>query len=215
MKCPKCGADNLDRATFCLDCGRRLRDEERPRAPLAPRLLVIAAVLGVIVVAIVAGVVVLAQNGDGEDAPAPEPLGAASGTDAEPRYTAITLLAGGPNAARIEPRAFEIIIQGVAWSEVGSTVFPGSEVDLVMVLQEQQSLSVGLGGSPSDPSGVDSLWREIGQPGRHRALYFAPVGDESNKRLEAWLRQQLTALGFDLVKDRSKARESVLFTITR
>ena len=33
MKCPQCGTENVDHASFCGKCGRDLRDETSPEQP--------------------------------------------------------------------------------------------------------------------------------------------------------------------------------------
>jgi hypothetical protein len=169
----------------------------------------------VTVVALIAAAVILLTKGESETSGAAPVEHAATGDDASPRFTAVSVLVGGLDKTKIDTRVFTIINSGVEWSELGSKVFPGSEVQPVMIYQEDRGLSVGLGAEPRDPARVEALWREMGQPGRGRTIYFLPIGEPRSKQLEAWMREQLTGLGFKLTSDRSKAREGVMLTLVR
>jgi hypothetical protein len=135
--------------------------------------------------------------------------------NATPRFTAISLLAGGKDKSRIDSRAFEIIRLGVPWKELPTEVFPGSELELVMILQEELGLTIGLNEIVQDNARVEALWKEMGQEGRKRPIYLLPIGDLRNRALEVWLRNKLIELGFQVTTDRSKATEHILFTVIR
>jgi hypothetical protein len=216
MTCPKCGAQNEPRAKFCLECGLRFRPGtdggSAPNRNLQTALIM-AAALGVVFVAALAVYIAI---GRGEDAASsPEPDAATIERNRTPKFTSVALLAGGPDRAKIDPRAFEIIMAGVTWSELNDAVFPGSELEVVLTTSDVQAVSIGLIANKADPARVEALWRDLGQPDRGRPLYLAPAGESGNLEVEKWLRTKLTSLGFKLVAERSKARETLLFTVTR
>jgi hypothetical protein len=216
MTCPKCGTQNEPRAKFCLECGLRFRPGT-DGGPVPNRHLqtvrMSAAALGVV---FVAALVIYIAIGRGDNAaPSPEPDAALIAKNRTPEFTSVALLAGGPDRTKIDPRAFEIIMAGITWSELNDAVFPGSELDVVLTTSDVQAVSIGLMSIKADPAKVDALWRDIGQQNRGRPLYLAPAGDSGNLEVEKWLRARLTSLGFKLVTERSKAREQLLFTVTR
>ena len=174
-----------------------------------------AALLGVIVI----GAIVLfaSRSGGGSDAPdaLPEPNATLVAANRTPRLTTVSLLASGPDRAKIDSKVFDLIAAGITWRQIGDDVFPGSEVDVVMIYPDRQATSVGLMTREADPAAVEALWRELGQPDRKRPLYLASVGDDRNLQVEKWLREKVAALGFQLVGDRSKARETLFFTVAR
>jgi hypothetical protein len=217
MTCPKCGAQNDPRTKFCLECGLRFR----PATDGAPApdhnlqtVLISAAALAVVFIAALGVYIAIGRGGD-EPASSPEPDAATIAKNRTPEFTSVALLAGGPDRSKIDPRVFDIIMAGVTWSELGESVFPGSDFEVSLTTSDVQAVSIGLMSNKADPARVEALWRDLGQPDRGHALYLAPVGEGGNLEVEKWLRAKLTSLGFKLVSERSKAREQLLFTVTR
>jgi hypothetical protein len=178
--------------------------------------VVAAVVVTVMALAATAYVLIGVSSGDETSAGNQAALSSSAAVDAAPgpRTTYVSLLVGGRDKAKIDPRVFDIVAAGVPWSEITTRVFPGDELDVVMIYQEDQGLSKGIS-AEADPANVDELWRTIGQPNRKRPLYIAQIGDERSPKVEAWLREKLMSLGFELTSNRSKARESLMFTVQR
>ena len=220
MLCPKCGAENEERAKFCLECAHPFarKDGTPEDSPKRTLSLAVIASATVTVVALVAAVLVLLSAGgdssSGTSATADVDVPPAARTSGA-GFTSISLLVGGPDKSKIDTRTFDIIAAGMPWQDLNDRIFPGDELDVVMIFQEDRGLSTGITANAVDPARVDALWKEMGQPNRRRPLYFAQIGDARNAQVERWLKEKLSALGFELTADRKKARESVMFTVAR
>ena len=173
------------------------------------------AVAGLVAVVILITAVVLVAGKSSSDEPdsLPAPDAALIARNHTPRNTTVSLLAGGGDLKKIDERVFDLIVAGVSWDDLKAAVFPGSEVELVLIYPDTESRSVGLETNREAQARVDALWQEI-QPDRERSLYIGPVGDLANVEVERWLREKLTALGFRLSND-IKSRERLLYTVTR
>ena len=214
MTCPKCGAPNEPRAKFCLECGHRFRPEADGGPSPNHNLQTVLISAGALAVVFVVGLGIYLALGRGDDSSAPpEPDAALIARNRAPRFTSVSLLAGGPDRTKIDPRVFDLIKAGVTWSELGDSIFPGSELEIVFTSSDVMAVSSGLNAVKADPARVDTVWRDLGQPDRGRPLYLAPAGEGGNLEVEKWLRAKLTSLGFKLVSQRSKARETLLFTV--
>ena len=180
-----------------------------------PKLAIAAS--AALVVIVFGAIVLFASRSGGSNAPEalPEPNATLVAANRTPRLTTVSLLASGPDRAKIDSKVFDLIAAGITWRQLGEDVFPGSEVEVVLVYPDREGTSVGLTTREADPAAVEALWRELGQPDRKRPLYLASVGDDRNLQVEKWLREKVAALGFQLVGDRSKARETLFFTVAR
>jgi hypothetical protein len=181
------------------------------------RLLAVAGA-GVAAVVVIAAVVLLASGGGGGAlSPLPPPNATTIAANGLKRDTTVSLLGSGSSKNRdtVDIRYFDIIANGINWNELQPALFPTSEVEIVLVYPDKEATSVGLMTNRANPELVESLWRDVGQPDRKRLIYVAPVGELANVEVERWLREKLTSIGFQITTDISKARERLLFTVTR